>query len=302
MYNPYDRDVGTIEEDMKDLGVDPKSTIAALKGALNLPEHGSYVPDASGKKVCEGHGEMDSFDRSILDETAMGLGEDLDELGDERDDEEDVDEAVKIVKIKPRRGAKAKQQRRKARKLYKKNRAKLKRARKKKRKTAQFKRREKIRKRVKAKKGPLGKRRKLVVTGMDTVSNLSEQIDGIVQSVQPVQPDVEIDPTVLEYIESMDLTALIADALSDRFLAAKGEENAEENALAMEKLADAALDAAEKMESGELKGSEAEGRVRGILGVIASAMEEYGDLEDDLEGDLDDDAGDDAGEEAGEGN
>lgn len=280
MGHPYEEGVGTVEEDFKSLGLDPQITMEALES--ELPEPGTYTPNPENR----GRGEVDHRNKK-LDEARQDEHE-----ADEPED--DLDEGAKVVRRRPRRGAKAAKQRRQRRKSYKGKRAKIKAKRKKMRKTAKFKRRQKIRRRIKAKKGPLGKGRALVVTGMDRAANLSEQIDSIVAGVSGEL--TEENQFMLEYIESMDLSALIADVMADRFAEAGEDENAE----AMDKLADAALEMAEKMESGKIETDEVEEKVKSILGGIASAMEAYDDLdleEDEPEPDEGTPDGDDVDEE-----
>jgi len=269
--NNRNKEVGTLEEDLQALGMDPKLGLEALEASLNLPEPGEYVPDASGKKRGEGSGIHEQVDAKLRDALAASVAGD-EEYEDEEGDE--VEEGVKIVKRKKRRGAKAVKQRRMARKSYKKSKSKIKAKRKKVRKTAKFKKRAKIRARIKAKKGPLGKGRALVITGMETVANLSEQIGNIVASVAG-----EDALYMAEHVEAMDLSALIADVLADRFEDFGDDESSD----ALNKLADTALNLAEKIEAGEMEEEDIEEKVKAVLSGVASAMEAYDNLEEEEE-------------------
>jgi chemotaxis protein histidine kinase CheA len=289
--------VTTIEEDFRDMGVDPKKAIREMKESLKT-NLGTSVYPAGGKMVKKESNErvrdFEDYDEDIeeIDEDAL---DEAFEIIKNSEDKDELEEAFKIVKKAI--GAAARRAAKKAKRYYKKHRGKIKRMAAKYKRSAAGKKTAKTRKRYYAKhKVKPGKR--LVRAGMDNVADLTENLNEVVNSVighnnheDEYENDYDSgykgsyeDEYEGEYggeyegeyegnyeIDVLDKISTINDILANRFK----EEGETEVANLLYSLSNLATELADGIESGDVALDEVENRVVGLLDGLIVAIKGY---------------------------
>jgi len=297
-----DENVGTMEEDLKQLGIDPSTLDSAVQDTVGervYPAGGLMQGEREGQHLQEDNNTNDELvDLDVKDVIQEELGEDdeFKTLSEEELDtvakavQEEMGEAegevseLKKTIVKLARGARARVAKvtrrvsRRGQKAVLARKAKIYRA-----KAATKKHMARSAKIHKQTKTATGKRMIIRRAGLEPVANIAEEIDRIIESVNPAvqePPPVELDQTTVEHAESMRLSTLVGCMIANQFEEAEEYESAD----ALDRLSDKSEEIQNKLLEGTLTPEEAEEPIKKVLSGVACAMEAYDEMEEKKSG------------------
>ncbi len=288
--------VGTMEEDLKELGIDPaqlNASVGDTVGERVYPTGGLMQGERERHNLQEENlQEIVELDVKDVIQEELGDDEEFKDFSEEEfevvakavieemgDTEGEVNELKKTI-VKLARGAKARIAKvarrisRRGKKAVMARKSKIHRA-----KAATKKHMARTKKLHKRTKTATGKRMIIRRSGLEPVANIAEEIDKIVESVTPSVQDLppeELDQAIVEHAETMRLSTLVSCMIANHFEEAEEYDNAD----ALDRLSDKSEEIQTKLVEGELTLEEAEEPIKKVLSGVACAMEAYDELEE----------------------